>query len=188
VTAVAMDSREQDEWIAELTRRKWTHFYFPNRDTPVAMASTFWHAGYVDVAQLFPEADAFAYRAPVADRGNPFTPAAVVWHYGAEPVWAIRAVLTLPEPGSYDAPTLPMTPLRCVACFPNLRRRTAPTWFVHRQVGHHWHGTPSASRRPCRRRTGVVGCTKRVHRRASSAPNLWALSTAEMGGSRHEVA
>jgi len=118
-----MDSRDTDAWIAELTKRKWTHFYFPNRDAPVAMASVFWHCGYVDVIQLFAEADAFAYRAPMELGANPFRPAAVMWHYGGVPIWTIRATLALSEPESPYAPTTLMTPPPMCRALPDIIER-----------------------------------------------------------------
>lgn len=108
VNAVKMGSRDLDEWIGELTRRGWTHLYVPDRAQPLAMASTYWYSGYVDVIQLFPEEDAFAYRAPCEPRQNPYTPASVVWQYGGTAVWTVRAMLALPEPGSAYAPKDPM--------------------------------------------------------------------------------
>ncbi|WNV90347.1 hypothetical protein [Umezawaea sp. Da 62-37] len=111
---MTLDTREVDEWIAEMTRQGWTHHYFPDREAPIAMASTFWHAGYVDVIQLFDHADAFAYRAPMeqwsGSGADPFKPAAVVWLYGGNPIWTIRATLGLPLPGSAQAPTMPEPP------------------------------------------------------------------------------
>lgn len=118
-----MDSRLTDEWIAELTRRKWTHFYFPNRDQPEVMASVVWHDGYVDVVQLFAEADAFAFRAPMEQHSNPFRPAAVVWHYGGDPAWTIRAILALAEPGDSDAPVTPMGPPPMCRTLPEIAER-----------------------------------------------------------------
>jgi hypothetical protein len=118
-----MDSREQDAWIAELPQRGWTLHYFPNRESPQAMAATYWHDGYVDVVQLFPEADAFAYRAPMDHRSNPFTPTVVVWTYGSSAVWTIRAALALPLPGDLDAPTMPHRPPPMWRILPDIIQR-----------------------------------------------------------------
>ena len=123
--ATDMDSALQDEWIAELTRRGWKHFYVPNREQPRALASTFWHpAGLVDVVQIFADADGFAYRAPVPVNGDPFRPAAVVWTYGGDVVWTIRAILALPAPGEIDAPTQLVPPPPMCRVLPDLVSRT----------------------------------------------------------------
>jgi hypothetical protein len=104
-----MDSRVLDDWLVELTRRKWTHFYWPGTDEPNAMASVFRWDGYADVVALFPEQDAYAYRAPVTEHADPFNPAFVLWVYGGDPVWTIRGLLALSPPGSPHAPVVPMT-------------------------------------------------------------------------------
>jgi hypothetical protein len=123
--ATSMGSGLEDEWIAELSRRRWTHFYFPNREQPRALAGVFWHTpNLVDVVQIFPDADAFAYRAPIPPNGDPFKPTAVVWTYGGGVIWTIRAVLALPGPGEIDAPTQLMPPPPMCRVLPELAGRT----------------------------------------------------------------
>ncbi|MEO6089250.1 MAG: hypothetical protein ABIQ18_39675 [Umezawaea sp.] len=124
MTTLALDSRDVDAWIGLLTNKGWTHYYLPNREAPIAVASTFWHAGYVDVIQLFDRADAFAYRAPMERWAGPglheFSPAAVVWTYGGDPNWTIRMAITLPPPGDRQAPTTPEPPPPMCRVFPEM--------------------------------------------------------------------
>jgi hypothetical protein len=49
---------------------------------------------------------AHAYRLPTRADIDVFTPVRVYWWYGASPVWTLRALLTLPEPGQPDAPDM----------------------------------------------------------------------------------
>lgn len=107
---VAVDTRELDPYLKELTARGWTHFYFPNREKPVAIASAFWHTDCVDVVQIFDRADAFAYRAVLTRRDTLFAPDLVLWTYGGDAVWTVRQTMTLPTPGEPDAPTQPLPP------------------------------------------------------------------------------
>jgi hypothetical protein len=53
---------------------------------------------------------AHAYRMPTGRHADVFAPTRVYWWYGASPVWTLRAVLTLPEPGGPEAPNT-LTPV-----------------------------------------------------------------------------
>jgi hypothetical protein len=100
-----MDSTLLDEWLDELRRRRWTHHYFPNREAPKVHASLYRWDHVVDVVALFTDADALAYRAPMSPDHDPFRPPIVTWVFAGEPIWAIRAVLALPEPGADGEPS-----------------------------------------------------------------------------------
>lgn len=105
---VALNSRDVDPYLANLTERGWWHYYFPNRENPTAIASVFTYSTCVDVIQVFSEHDAFAYRAEIPTSGNVFAPDVVWWTYGGDPVWTYRNAMTLPDP---DDPTWPRVKL-----------------------------------------------------------------------------
>jgi hypothetical protein len=58
------------------------------------------HSGCADVFVLSDREHAYAYRLPTDVDTDVFAPALVYWWYAASPVWTLRALLTLPEPGS----------------------------------------------------------------------------------------
>jgi hypothetical protein len=108
---VAMDSNLLDEWLEELRRRRWTHHYFPDRRAPNVHASLFiWNGGIADVVAIFDTGTALAYRAPFPQGESPFDPLRVTWVFAGEPIWAIRGVLALPEPGAHGEPVFVQTP------------------------------------------------------------------------------
>ncbi|MGH3756180.1 hypothetical protein [Actinophytocola sp.] len=47
-----------------------------------------------------------AYRTPTSATTDVFVPTHVLWWYGHNPVWTLRALLTLPPPDHQDAPSV----------------------------------------------------------------------------------
>jgi hypothetical protein len=94
-----------DDWLHDLRRARFTFFYMPDREDPNAIAATYRWPGAVDVFGLFRDGTGLAYRTPVSsiDR-SPFRPLSVSWAFAGDPVWAIRGVLGLPEPGTEGEP------------------------------------------------------------------------------------
>jgi hypothetical protein len=94
-----------DEWLGVLRSAKWTFFYMPNRENPNAVAAIYRWRDAVDVFGLFRDGTGLAYRSPMPADGDPFRPLFVSWAFaGEDPVWAIRGVLALPEPGTSGEP------------------------------------------------------------------------------------
>jgi hypothetical protein len=71
---------------------------------PDVLAIVYQWESCADVAVLFDDQHAQAYRMPTADDADMFAPTHVYWWYGASAVWTLRALLTLPAPGQPDAP------------------------------------------------------------------------------------
>ena len=78
------------------------HMFRTDRHGPEVLAGVFQRSGYADVFVF--SSDEYAYRLPADADTDVFTPTHVFWWYGASPVWTLRALLTLPEPGRPDAP------------------------------------------------------------------------------------
>jgi hypothetical protein len=62
------------------------------------------HHGCADVFVFSDGEHAHAYRLPTGTETDVFAPIGVYWWYGANPVWTLRALLTLPAPDQPDAP------------------------------------------------------------------------------------
>jgi hypothetical protein len=58
------------------------------------------HSECADVFVFSDREHAHAYRLPTDADTDLFTPVWVCWWYAANPVWTLRALLTLPEPGA----------------------------------------------------------------------------------------
>jgi hypothetical protein len=80
------------------------HMFRPDRHGPDAIAGVFGHDRCVDVFVLTGGEHAHAYRSPTGPRDDIFAPGQVFWWYSGNPVWTLRAVLALPEPGDHGAP------------------------------------------------------------------------------------
>jgi hypothetical protein len=87
-----------------LRSAKWTFFYMPNRENLNAVAAIYRWRNAVDVFGLFRDGMGLAYRSPMPADGDQFRPLFVSWAFAGDPVWAIRGVLALPEPGASGEP------------------------------------------------------------------------------------
>lgn len=81
------------------------HAFQVDRYGPDILAVVFGYGGCADVMILWDEHRACAYRVPIGPAVDLFNPSRVYWHYGTDPVWTLRALLTLAPPGHPDAPT-----------------------------------------------------------------------------------
>lgn len=94
-----------EDWLQQASERGFLWHQFRNdQHGPDYLAATLQRAGTADVLVLSGEDYAHAYRTPVASEEDVFRPSLVWWWYGHSPVWVVRAVLALPEPGHPDAP------------------------------------------------------------------------------------
>jgi hypothetical protein len=81
------------------------HEFQSDRDGPVIVAAIREFRACADVVVLVDEQRASAWRTPRGDGLDVLAPAQVLWIYAANPLWTLRALLTLPPPGHPDAPT-----------------------------------------------------------------------------------
>lgn len=105
-----MSGSEVDALLDELRRHGWETYVFGPRDNPHAVGMAYRWETCADVLVLHAEDDATSYRMPLPPDADLFAPATVSWHYHATAAWTIRAVLSLPRPGSPDAPLAMLTP------------------------------------------------------------------------------
>jgi hypothetical protein len=68
-----------------------------------------WSNGVADVVVIFDETAACAWRTVAGRNGDVFAPEVVSWSYAHNPVWTLRAVLSLPPPGHPDEPVAVMS-------------------------------------------------------------------------------
>ena len=99
-----------DELLEELRRRKWVLHLFGGREAPEIYAAVHRWPTCADVIILRDEHRASAYRVPTFPGMDVFSPGVVTWQYHATPVWTLRAVLTLAEPGTRGAPLQALRP------------------------------------------------------------------------------
>src|SRR5262249_40751544 len=71
-----------------------------------------WGDGTADVVILFDERAACAYRTATGPDVDAFAPELVSWWYSSSPVWVLRAMISLPQPGHPDEPNMLMAPPR----------------------------------------------------------------------------
>lgn len=78
---------------------------------PATVAGVLDWGDCLDVVILRDEKRAVAYRMPAEPGADALAPTAVFWSYASCPVWTLRALLTLAQPGHPDAPaTLTVAP------------------------------------------------------------------------------
>lgn len=99
-----------DELLVELRRRHWTLIRWGNPRAPELLAATFEWDTCADVLILRAENDASAYRAPSWPEADLFAPEKVSYQYHASALWTLRAILSLPRPGTPGAPLAIETP------------------------------------------------------------------------------
>lgn len=105
-----MSALSLNDLFAELRHRKWTLYLFGRADAPNLYAATCQWQTCADVFILRDERRATAYRTPRFPGMDIFRPTVVSWQYGAEPLWTLRAVLTIGAPGQADAPFQVLAP------------------------------------------------------------------------------
>lgn len=95
---------ELKDLLNELRRRKWTLIRWGPERLPQLMAGMYRWQACADVLILRDESHATGYRVPTMDDTGVFNPERVTYQYHAPPLWALRAILGLPEPGEPEAP------------------------------------------------------------------------------------
>lgn len=80
------------------------HMFRDDGHGPDVLAGVFRYSACADVLVLTGDRYAHAYRLPTGVDTDVFAPSRVFWWYGAGPVWALRALLTLAGPDQPDAP------------------------------------------------------------------------------------
>lgn len=118
-----MSGSEVDALLDELRQQGWESYVFGPRDDPSAVGMAYRWQTCADVLVLHAEDEATAYRMPLCPNADLFAPEIVSWHYHAPAEWTIRAVLTLPRPGTPDAPLAMLTPPPDCGVPAHLRRR-----------------------------------------------------------------
>ncbi|MEU8639717.1 hypothetical protein AB0C38_46630 [Amycolatopsis sp. NPDC048633] len=111
-----------EELLEELRRRKWVLHLFGGREAPEIYAAVHTWPTCADVIILRDEHRASAYRVPTFPGTDVFSPRVVTWQYHATPVWTLRAVLTLSEPGTPGAPLQALRPQPQCHIPPELRQ------------------------------------------------------------------
>lgn len=99
-----------EELLEELRRRNWVLHLFGGREAPEIYAAVHRWPTCADVIVLRDEQRASAFRVPTFPGTDVFGPRVVTWQYHATPVWTLRAVLTLAEPGTPGAPLQALRP------------------------------------------------------------------------------
>ncbi|MQA09334.1 MAG: hypothetical protein GEU98_12445 [Pseudonocardiaceae bacterium] len=99
-----------DELLVELRQRHWTLVRWGEAKAPTLLAAILRWNTCSDVLILRSENDATAFRAPAWPDSNVFSPRKVSYQYHANALWTLRAILSLPAPGSAEAPRLIETP------------------------------------------------------------------------------
>jgi hypothetical protein len=93
-----------EHWLTLLRHRRWVlHVGGDPRGPEWIAAHKQWDA-CTDVVIIRDERSATACRVPGDEFTDVLEPQWVTWVYSASPVWTLRAVLTLAEPGSPDEP------------------------------------------------------------------------------------
>lgn len=81
------------------------HMFRVDQHGPEVLAGVYHWRGCADVVVLSGEQSAHAYRSPADATTDVFAPRHVLWWYGNNPVWTLRALLTIPPPDHPDALT-----------------------------------------------------------------------------------
>lgn len=118
-----MNGSEVDALLDELRQQGWESYVFGPRDDPSAVGMAYRWDTCADVLVLHAEDEASAYRMPLCPNADLFAPTSVSWHYHAPAEWTIRAALSLPRPGTPDAPLAMLTPPPHCGVPAHLRRR-----------------------------------------------------------------
>lgn len=96
---------ELEELLTLLGKHRFTmHEFQPDRDGPEVLAAIREFRACADVVVMLDQQRACAWRTPRRPDLDLLAPTHVFWVYAANPVWTLRALLTLPPPGHPDAP------------------------------------------------------------------------------------
>ena len=109
-TPRGFDGLGLEELLEELRRRKWVLHLFGGRTAPEIYAAVHQWETCADVVIIRDERRASAFRVPIFPGTDVFRPRVVTWQYHSNPVWTLRAALTLPPPGSPGAPLQALRP------------------------------------------------------------------------------
>lgn len=101
-----MTTTELDELLIRLVRQRFTQYAFRvDHHGPDILAYVHdWGRGTADVVILFDERLACAYRTATGPDIDVFAPELVSWWYSSSPIWTLRVVISLPQPGHPDEP------------------------------------------------------------------------------------
>lgn len=91
-----------DELLTELRLRRWTLFRWGEADDPALVAAVFKWNSSADVIILRRNRTATGYRVPTRDDTEILAPRIVSFQYHGPPLWTLRAILALTEPGPGD--------------------------------------------------------------------------------------
>ena len=107
-----MTTTELDELLDRLgSQRFMQHAFRVDHHGPDILAFVGkWDGGTADVVILFDENIACAYRTATGSGVDVFAPELVSWWYSSSPVWTLRALISLPQPGHPDEPNQLMAP------------------------------------------------------------------------------
>jgi hypothetical protein len=107
----SVTTTELDELLGLVGRQRFLAYAFrSDRDGPDVLAFVrYWAGGTADVVIVFDEERASAFRT-AGSGADVFAPELVSWWYAAKPVWTLRALIALPEPGHPDEPIELMRP------------------------------------------------------------------------------
>jgi hypothetical protein len=110
----SVSTTELDELLIRLGRQRFMeHAFRVDRNGPNVLAFVHdWGEGAADVVILFDERVACAYRTATKPGVDVFAPELVSWWYSASPVWTLRAMISLPQPGHPDEPNQLLAPPR----------------------------------------------------------------------------
>jgi len=99
--ATTADVTELDALLERAGKRGYMwHMFRADRHGPEVLAGVFQRPGCADVFVLSGGDHAHAYRLPTGADTDVFAPRTVYWWYAQNPVWTLRALLTLPKPRS----------------------------------------------------------------------------------------
>lgn len=111
-----------DQLLGELRLRRWTLHVFGASDAPDLYVASFSWKFRADVFILRSEKSATAFRVAIFPGTDILAPRMVEWQYHGLPDWALRAVLSLAEPGKPGAPSGAETSHPLCTVPPSLRR------------------------------------------------------------------
>lgn len=111
------DVLELRDLLSELRRRGWTLILWGPRTSPSFMGAMFQWRDCADVLLVRNNHQATGYRVPTPPGDDEvFNPNVVLYQYHQSPLWTLRAMLSLPRPGTPGAPAMAERP-KAPECF-----------------------------------------------------------------------
>ena len=108
-----MTTTELDELLIRLGKQRFVrHSFRVDHHGPDIVAFVHKWDDTADVVILFDERIACAYRTAIGPGVDVFAPTLVSWWYSSSPVWTLRAMISLPQPGHPDEPNQLLAPPR----------------------------------------------------------------------------